>query len=159
MSSLEERGRFNVKCQPFQLWESVFGVNYWCVINLETSETKIVGLSAQKQQQQKKNNRKNEAFKHTVLLAVTTQAILWHLLSSVRLVSPSGFIWDIICLQTAAQHGELHRGTSRRLLSTHLLPGGVHRHPSLIPTFNPRHLLLHPHFCLPAQPQGLGGHF
>lgn len=64
-------------------------------IDLETSETYIVGRSAHKNN----NNRKKEAFKHTVLFSVTPQAILWHLLSSVRQVSPSVFILCVHRLQ------------------------------------------------------------
>lgn len=59
-------------------------------------------------------------------------------------------------LLTLARHGQLCRDP-RDPLQSNLLPGGLHRHPALLPSSHPPDLLLHRHRCIPAQQQRLGG--
>lgn len=69
-----------------------------------------------------------------------------------------GFVTICVCLPPAAQHGGYPRGRSRPNPCPKLLPGGVQRHPSLLPSVHLHHLPLHPVRLLPAQLPGLGGH-
>lgn len=142
-------GGCNRRDQLFQHRKTCLGVYWECVINSESNKTK--SLTAQKEKSRRKPIKHRVVFCRSKGPSADTcchQSDSWHVVSS------SVFIY----WHTWAQHGDPGGGSSRRPLSAqHLLPGGVHRHPALIPACSPSHLPLHPHCGLPVQPQGLGG--